>query len=186
MHLSNPSVFELSATIIAAYIIVAVDGVQVASLSKQRTASVIAASQLRAELSSCRVQAKEAKANGYSTAVACSGSRNATSTSGGAHGDGTSNRELQHGPPTSSTSHVLQSQPVESVGASESASSGLGSLPSGTPARPRFADSPIASAGRKSQQKDASPAEPQAIQDPTTKQPGEKWSHYYARRAACD
>eukprot|EP01044_Picomonas_judraskeda_P032345 COSAG03_NODE_12462_length_546_cov_1.657718_1_plen_82_part_10 len=82
MHLSNPSVFELSATIIAAYIIVAVDGVQVASLSKQRTASVIAASQLRAELSSCRVQAKEAKANGYSTAVACSGSRNATSTSG--------------------------------------------------------------------------------------------------------
>lgn len=178
MHLSNPSVFELSATIIAAYIIVAVDGVQVASLSKQRTASVIAASQLRAELSSCRVQAKEAKANGYSTAVACSGSRNATSTSGG-DGDGTSNRELQHGP-TSSTAHVLQIQPVESGGASESASSGLGSLPSGTPARP------IASAGRKSQQKDASPAEPQAIQDPTTKQPGEKWSHYYARRAAGD
>ena len=165
-----------------------------ASLSKQRTASVIAASQLRAELSSCRVQAKEANANVFSTAMPPgTGSRIATSTSGGTHGVGTTNGELQHGP-TSSTPRVLQIEPVESGVASESASSGLGSVPTSTPAQPRSAEvreggpgrSPIASAGRKSQQNDASPAEPQAIHDPTMKQPGEKWSHYYARRAAGD
>lgn len=91
-------------------------GGQVALLSKQRSASAIQASQLRAELSSFRAQV------------------------------------------------------------SKPARPGLGALPTGVPARPRSEEVRSDGLGK-------STVERQAMQDSTAKQPGEKWSDYYARRA---
>lgn len=137
------------------------------SLSKQRTASAIAASQLRVELSSFRVHAEETKAHVFSTTT-------------------------ESEPPTATSRGDSNGHSAEISGQSSPSSdltnSGLGAPPKGAAARPRaedVQDDPVASSGvAVDQVNDAGAAGQQATQGSITRQPGESWSDFYARRAA--